>query len=127
MMTNQSSKSAQNTTRAAGSLPTTWELRTYDVWGNAKDGWEVNDSWSAGEVQLRIPQTRYNVGVEGEFIGASPSDRQIKRAFGVTCQIELDGDDTHIGVTRKRDNYPIGHMECTSHESLSPVRKVEVK
>lgn len=23
------------TTRPAGSLPTTWELRTYDVWGNA--------------------------------------------------------------------------------------------
>lgn len=36
MMTNQ---------KPAGSIKTTWELRTYDVWGNAKDGYEVNDSF----------------------------------------------------------------------------------
>lgn len=169
-------------TRSAGSLPSRWALRTYDVWGNAKDGWEVNDTRDAGEVALRIPQTRYNVGLTSltykcrdigygvesghcfgewtgemdtwgkrtfkrtddvllylfpdeitkeesqEFVGAAPSDRQIKRAFGVTCRIETDGDDTHIEVNRARDGYPIGEMTCVSHESLSPVRaKAEVK
>jgi hypothetical protein len=114
MMTNQ---------KPAGSLPTTWELRTYDVWGNAKDGYEVNDSYSAGTVELRIPQTRYNVGTPQEFIGAYPTDRQIKLAFGVRCRISTDGDDLHITVERDRDGYPIGEMYCTSHISLSPVRK----
>jgi hypothetical protein len=116
MMTNQTK------TKPAGSLPTTWEIRTYDVWGNAKDGYEVNDVYSAGTVELRIPQTRYNVGTPQEFISACPSDRQIKRALGVSCRIETDGDDTHITITRMRDSYPLGEMYCTSHKSLSPVR-----
>jgi hypothetical protein len=117
MMTNQTKQ------KPAGSLPTTWELRTYDVWGNAKDGYEVNDCYSAGTVELRIPQTRYNVGTPQEFIGAYPTDRQIKLAFGVTCRIETDGDDLFITVNRLRDNCPVGEMHCTSHVSLSPVRK----
>jgi len=115
MMTNHS--------KPAGSLPTTWELRTYDVWGNAVDGYEVNDVYWAGEVELRIPQTRHNIGTAGEFLGASPTDRQIKLAFGVTCRIETDGDDTYIAVNRQRDGFPIGEMTCVSHKSLSPVRK----
>lgn len=119
MMTNQ------NNTRPAGSLPTTWELRTYDVWGNAEDGWEVNNTYSAGKVELRIPQTRYNVGTPHEFIGAYPTDRQIKRVFGVNCRIDTDGDDLTVYVSRQRDGYPIGEMHCVSHESLSPVRKME--
>lgn len=103
-------------------LKTTWELRTYDVWGNAKDGYEVNDVYSAGEVELRIPQTLNNAGREGEFTSAYPTDRQIKKAFGVTCRIDTDGDDLVIYVNRQRDGYPIGEMHCTSHVSLSPVR-----
>ncbi len=168
-MTNQNSK-------AAGSIPTTWELRTYDVWGNARDGYDVNDVYSAGSIELRIPQTRHNIGVSWhvcrnpqckenyrrvyhsvlpalrvpansqngapemphcpdcghlvmlesqEFISAYPTDRQIKRAFGTSCRIETDGDDIHITVNRSRDGYPIGEMLCVSHESLSPVRKLE--
>lgn len=109
--------------RPAGSLPTVWSLRTYDVWGNARDGYEVNDNYDAGEVELRIPQTRYNVGRASEFIGAFPSDRQIKRAFGVNCRISIDGDDLTVYVEREKDGYPIGEMHCESHASLSPVRK----
>ena len=114
MMTNQ---------KPAGSIKTAWSLRTYDVWGNSKDGYEVNDSYDAGEVELYIPVTRYNVGTPQEFKSASPSDRQIKRAFGVNCRISTDGNDMHITVDRERDGYPIGEMQCNSHESLSPIRK----
>jgi hypothetical protein len=109
--------------KPAGSLPTTWELRTYDVWGNARDGYEVNDSYDAGTAELRIPQSRFNVGTPQEFIGAYPTDRQIKRAFGVTCRIDTGGDDLHISVERSRDGYPIGEMHCTSHLSLGPIHK----
>lgn len=119
MMTNQVAS------KPAGSLPTTWTLRTYDVWGNPEYGYEVNDVYSAGEVELRIPQTRYNIGTPQEFIGAFPTDRQIKLAFGVNCRIDVDGDDVTVYVNRQRDGYPIGEMHCTSHVSLSPVRKTE--
>ncbi len=111
------------TNQKLGTLATTWSLRTYDVWGNSRDGYEVNNSYDAGELELRIPQTRYNAGMEGEFVGASPTDRQIKRAFGVRCRISTDGDDINITVQRERDDYPIGEMYCTSHASLSPVRE----
>ena len=112
--------------KLAGSLPTTWDLRTYDVWGNAADGYEVNDVYSAGAVELRIPQTRFNLGTPQEFIGAFPTDRQIKRAFGVNCRIDTEGDDLHITVNRTRDGYPIGEMRCTSHARLSPIRKSDL-
>lgn len=129
-MTNHNASNASKpfTSKPAGSLKTTWSLRTYDVWGNARDGYEVNDSSDAGEIELRIPITRWNVGTPQEFRSASPTDRQIKRAFGVTCRISTDGDDLHITVDRARDGYPIGELHCESHESLSPIRaKAEVK
>lgn len=119
MITNQNN----NRTKPAGSILTRWSLRLYDVWGNAKYGYEVHDIASMGEVELRIPQTRYNVGTPHEFIGAYPTNRQIKKAFGITCRIDTDGDDLTVYVNRQRDGYPIGEMHCESHVSLSPVRK----
>ena len=41
-------------------VETTWELRTYDVWGNAKDGYEVNDTRRVGEVTIRCAVERNN-------------------------------------------------------------------
>lgn len=110
--------------KPAGSLRTSWQLRTYDVWGNSDDGYQVNDVYSGGVIELRIPITRHNVGTPHEFTSASPNARQIKQAFGVRCHIETDGDDIHIYITRRRDGYPIGEMECVSHSSLSPIREV---
>lgn len=109
-----------------GTVETVWELRTYDVWGNAEDGYEVNDSFSAGEVTLEIPQTKCNAGTPQEFVGAYPTDEQLQEVFGELGAIETDGDDITIYVTRERDGYPIGEMHCVSHESLSPVRVKEV-
>jgi hypothetical protein len=106
-----------------GYIFTTWELSTYDVLGNARDGYEVNDFYAVHVVEINIPQTRYNTGTKYEFLGAAPTDRQIKKAFGLRCQIRTEGDDMQIFVERERDGYPIGQMICISHESLSPVRK----
>jgi hypothetical protein len=116
MMTNQKPQ-------PAGSILTVWEMATYDVWGNAKDGYEVNDVYRHGEVEMRIPQTRYNVGTPQEFLGAYPTDRQLKSIFGTRCRIDTDGDDLNITVTRQRDGYPLGELHCMSHSSLSPIRR----
>jgi len=104
-------------------VETTWELRTYDVWGNAKDGFEVNDTRRAGEVSIRCRVKVNNAGTPQEFLSAFPSDSQIRRAFSLRrFKIETDGDDLHIYVNRARDSYPCGELYCTSHDSLSPIR-----
>ena len=106
-------------------VETTWEMRTYDVWGNARDGFEVNDSHRAGEVTLRLKIETNNRGTAGEFESAYPSDSQIRNALGLgRYKLDLDGDDLHIYVNRASNSYPEGEMYCTSHKSLSPIREV---
>ena len=107
-------------------ITTTWEYATYDVWGNAKDGYEVNDVYRRREpVTLVLDVQTYNQGMAGEFDSAMPTDRQLRRVFGLgRIQLDTDGDDLTIYVRRMRDDYPIGELHCTSHESLSPIREV---
>jgi hypothetical protein len=111
--------------KPAGSLKTTWAVRPYDVWGNPKDGYEVNNVHPCGTVELRIPQTRCNAGTPQEFVSAYPTNAQIKRVFGVRWHIDVDGDDLTIYVNRRRDSYPLGEMHCVSHSSLSPIREAD--
>lgn len=103
-------------------VKTTWDIRTYDVWGNSEDGYDVNNVFAAGEVTIACKIETNNVGTPGEFQSAYPSDYQIKKIFGVSCAIDTDGDDTTIYVSRARDRFPIGELHCTSHSSLSPIR-----
>lgn len=106
-------------------IKTTWDVRTFDVWGNAKDGYDVNDVYSQSETDIMCEVETFNAGQPGEFQGAYPSDYAIRRVFGVGCKIETDGDDIHIAVSRARDGYPIGSLDCVSHASLSPIRVKE--
>lgn len=107
-------------------IDTTWEVRSYDVWGNAKDGYEVNDSYRIGEVTLRLKVEVNNAGTALEFLSAYPSDSQIREALSLRrFKIETNGDDLHITVYRARDGYPCGELYCTSHESLSSIRAKE--
>jgi hypothetical protein len=103
-------------------IETTWELRTYDVWGNAKDGYEVNDTFRAGEANIRCKVEVNNAGTAQEFLSAYPSDSQIRKALNLgRFKIETEGDDVSIAVNRARDGYPLGELFCTSHDSLSPI------
>ena len=111
--------------RKAEYIDTTWEVRTYDVWGNPKDGYEVNDTYrfKAGEVTIRCKVEVNNASTPQEFLSAYPSDSQIRRALSLRrFKIETDGDDLNIYVNRAKDSYPCGELYCTSHESLSPIR-----
>lgn len=108
-------------------IDTTWEFATYDVCGNAKDGYEVNDVYRRRKpIELRLKVDTYNPGTPQEFDGATPTDRQIRSIFGTRCRIDTEGDDTTIYVYRDRDRYPIGEIHCTSHHSLSPIRAASV-
>lgn len=106
---------------------TTWHKRTYDVWGNKKDGYEVNDTRGHGSIEIRCKVQTHNAGTPQEFNSASPSDFQLCQAFGVRCKIDTDGDDLNIYVNRSSDSYPIGELVCESHLALSPIREKEAK
>lgn len=104
---------------------TKWEMRTYDVWGNAKDGYEVNNSFSSGEHELRLKVHTHNQGTEFEFQSAHPSDYQLQKLFGIRCKLDTDGDDLNVYINRASDGYPIGELYCVSHSSLSPIRELD--
>jgi len=104
-------------------VETTWQAKAYDVWGNAKDGYNVNDVTRSWEVKLRIPVRLNNIGTPQEFKSAFPSDKQIRHALILRrFALDIDGDDLSIYVNRARDGYPCGELVCTSHVSLSPIR-----
>ncbi len=111
-------------TKQAGTVRTVWEVWTYDVWGNADDGYEVNDRTCVDRrCVLYAPATIYNVGTDREFKGAYPSDAQIREVLGLEpdTPIDVDGDDLSIYVDLESDGYPVGELLCVSHDSLSPV------
>ncbi len=104
-------------------IKTVWELWSYDVLGNARDGFEVNDrSCFDRQHELELTIETHNVGTDYEFQSAHPTDKQIRAAFGCKCRIETDGDDCVVYVTRQRDDYPIGEMILVSPTQLSPIK-----
>jgi len=117
MMTKQNSKRRV--------IKTVWEVRTYDVWGNAKDGYEVNDLFIVHRAyELEIPVETANPGTKQAFNYAYPTDKQIRQALDIKpkFRLDIDGDDMHLYVNLARDGYPLGEMYCTSHDSLSPIQ-----
>jgi len=106
-------------------ITTQWQWATYDVWGNAHDGYDVNDVYRHGTETLVLTVNTYNQGTPPQFDSASPTDRQLRRVFGLgKTQLDTDGDDLTIYVNRARDGYPIGELHCVSHKSLSPIQPV---
>ena len=107
-------------------IKTTWEVRTYDVWGNEKEGYEVNDSFvSHRDFEIDCPVEVYNAGTPQEFAGAYPTNADILKAVDGKKRIKIstDGDDVTIYVTHEPTGYPLGELYCTSHTSLSPIRE----
>jgi hypothetical protein len=107
-------------------IATQWTIATYDVWGNARDGYEVNDVYPRRTpIPLELTVETFNPGTPNEFKAASPTDKQIRQVFGLAnaLRLDTDGDDLTIYVNRERDGYPIGEIHCTSHESLSPIQE----
>jgi hypothetical protein len=75
------------------------EKRTYDVWGNARDGWEVNDSFASGTFDSDKPVKDL-------------TDPEIKEILGIhpNVKIDTDGDEMIVYVNRRRDGYPLGEI-----------------
>ncbi len=60
-----------------------YSITTYDVWGNSRDGWEVNDCFRSDRtIDVRCKRESFNVGTPHEFHTWHPTDRQLNRAIG---------------------------------------------
>jgi hypothetical protein len=75
----------------------------FDVWGNSRDGWEVNDCRRGGEVEV------FDTDTDAQVVA------KFKCALGFTTRqvfvIDHNSDDSFIPIMRKRDGYPVGHLE----------------
>ena len=108
-------------------VSTIWEVWTYDVVGNKRDGYEVNDrSCSCRAYEIDCPVVENNPNTSQAFFSASPTDAQIREALSIKprVHIETDGDDCAIYVNHESTGYPLGELLLTSHTSLSPIREV---
>lgn len=92
-----------------------WEVWTYDVWGNATDGYEVNDRCKIASTHELIEyETVFNSGTNLEFSSWTPRDAEIIAAFGLVHdnepEVDIDGDDDCIYVHLSDDGYPLGEL-----------------
>ena len=84
---------------------------SYDVWGNARDGFDVNDRYDHGHVDIRCKRQVYNAGAAHEFAAYDPTDRQLSRAVGARG-VEWDGEsDYTLYATQRRNGRPICELE----------------
>ena len=86
-----------------------FRLWTYDVWGNARDGWEVNDRYSHGVVAIKCERAVFNVGTAHEFETFEPTDRQLSRAAGFTG-VQWDGQEGCYYAETRRNGRPVGEL-----------------
>jgi hypothetical protein len=83
LVTNDSQPRKENTMAKAYKTRTRiYTLRVYDVWGNEQDGYDVNDTFTIGEVRIRCRAEVHNPGMPSEFIDYVPTERQLALAVG---------------------------------------------
>lgn len=81
-----------------------WRVLRLDVWGNAEEGWEVNEMYAAGHVETG-PEPDHHELFEvlrdaGHFVEGVTED-----------QLEFTGDDEAVGVGQAEDGYPLFYLE----------------
>ena len=86
-----------------------FRLWTYDVWGNARDGFYVNDRYSHGTVEIACKRQIFNLDTPNEFATWEPTDRQLSRAAGFS-RVSWDGSDGTFYAEDSRNGRPIGEL-----------------
>ena len=87
-----------------------YRLWTYDVWGNARDGFDVNDRYSHGYVEIVCKREVFNTGTAHEFATFEPTDRQLSRAAGFSRASWEGGSEGVYYAESSRNGRPIGEL-----------------
>lgn len=99
-----------------------YRLWTYDVWGNARDGFDVNDRYSHGYVDIVCKRETFNVGTPNEFHTWEPTDRQLSRAAGFKG-VAWDGQEGSYHAEVSRNGRPIGELDEEDRPELAAERE----
>lgn len=86
---------------------TRYEWIDLDVWGNARDGFEVNNSWRTG-LFIVIPDT----ATDRDILKALRDARILTRG-ATTRSVTIDGDDGMLFLEKVKDGSPVGHLYAT--------------
>ena len=81
-------------------MTTNYRVWSHDVWGNEKDGFEVNDNRLEAEVEI------HDMATNREIMQALKHAGLLIKA----CQerwLEFDGDDATIYINQARNGYPL--------------------
>ncbi len=103
-------------------ISTVWEIVTYDVWGNKRDGFEVNQSFHSGKIELPVKLEVSNPGSEWEFYSGELDDTNIRKALGITPRVRIYDpycNEKIIYANHVSTDYPLGELRLISHDSLS--------
>lgn len=83
-----------------------WKLYSYDVWGNAEDGYEVNDVIGPHEtVELSEEDLKTDKSLHKALLREGIFKKSYK--YG---SFEYDGDEDIIYIERSKDGYPEGEL-----------------
>ena len=94
-----------------------YTLWSYDIWGNARDGFEVNDRYKHGTVTIRCKLTIFNAGTPYEFVSYDPTDHQLSKAAGVRG-VEWDrASDETFYATSRTNGRPVCELVYEHDES----------
>ena len=81
-----------------------WRFWSYDVWGNAREGYEVNDRYEIDKVYID----------DSIIEDKKKLSSLIRKVYGLKkIQLSFDGGERNIYIEASRDGYPIGEMEMT--------------
>jgi hypothetical protein len=97
-------------------LPSIWRVWALDVWGNSKDGYEVNDR---SELRHRI--TLFNADSDPIIIRDLINNGVLTKA--AIDKVVIEGDDTTLYVAEKKGDKPLLQLEREEREN--PLNKAE--
>lgn len=78
----------------------TWKIYTYDVWCDDGDGFEVNDRYDRGSLEL--PED-----ASDEAIVQAVKDFGVFASGALVEEFELDGDDSVVYINDIVNGYPL--------------------
>lgn len=84
--------------------PQTWKVHSLDVWGNAKDGYDVNNEFSAGTVEIPEGATDEELLkiFKGEFLDKHLTLR--------TVEFDNPGSESFFAIKQRKDGKPVYHV-----------------
>ena len=76
-----------------------YELYSYDVWGNEEDGYEVNDSYKIGKIELEDTEDNSIIEALKQF--------GFLKDHALTSDFTIDGENEYtLYVNGEKNNYP---------------------